>query len=473
MAMADTAHADYYAQGTILSNNMLSGATGVSAIASVTVTATLPTNTTAKIKYSQDNANFYNAAGTQEGWDTIAAGTNAINISARGWTGGILYYKIQWTTIDDATTPTISDVTVDYTGDVAAAPNCSSHCQTSGAFVSTDLMTGVATAMRGTERFAYSIPSLPGGSSVTAQFSQDGANWYSSAGTLWGSDTLSSGVHMNETTALSLAALNWADGTHFYYKLNLTTTDDTQVPTITYAGLLFAQMTTLGSQLDGPSKSNLVGWWTFDGNDMTNTLAYDKSGQGNDGTLTNGPTKTIGYLGQGLSFDGVDDVVVVPDADVFTQSALTVSFWKKDINNSADRQFVGKRSSGNRSWGVVGNDGDRALKFIISDAINTENNNATTPNGGMAVGQWYHVVAVFNGAGSGNSGRMQMYIDGVAQSLTFTGTIPATLVNNTNTVDIGLGYYGSLDDVRIYNTALTASQVSDLYKLGTVIQKRP
>src|SRR5919106_1852008 len=48
----------------------------------------------------------------------------------------------------------------------------------------------------------------------------------------------------------------------------------------------------------------LVGWWTFDGNHMAGVHAYDASGNGNRGTLTNGPRLAEGKLGQAMEFDG-------------------------------------------------------------------------------------------------------------------------------------------------------------------------
>src|SRR3989344_5449775 len=55
----------------------------------------------------------------------------------------------------------------------------------------------------------------------------------------------------------------------------------------------------------------LVGYWSFNAPDMAADAAFDKSGQDNKGTLTNGPTRTEGKIGQALSFDGVDDYVNV------------------------------------------------------------------------------------------------------------------------------------------------------------------
>src|SRR5919109_3965900 len=60
--------------------------------------------------------------------------------------------------------------------------------------------------------------------------------------------------------------------------------------------------------------NGLVGWWTFDGSDISGVQAYDRSGNGNRGILTSGPTRTIGKIGQGLQFDGVNDYVSGPSS---------------------------------------------------------------------------------------------------------------------------------------------------------------
>src|SRR5690349_16688012 len=58
--------------------------------------------------------------------------------------------------------------------------------------------------------------------------------------------------------------------------------------------------------------STVVGYWKLD--DGTGTVAADSSGQGNNGTLVNGPTWTAGKVGGALQFDGVNDVVDVPNS---------------------------------------------------------------------------------------------------------------------------------------------------------------
>src|SRR3989338_6275632 len=76
--------------------------------------------------------------------------------------------------------------------------------------------------------------------------------------------------------------------------------------------------------------SGLVGYWSFDWPDMAGNVAYDRSGQGNKSTLTNGPTRAVGKIGQALDFDGGNDYVSVADpaADVGTAN-LTLALWIK------------------------------------------------------------------------------------------------------------------------------------------------
>ena len=60
--------------------------------------------------------------------------------------------------------------------------------------------------------------------------------------------------------------------------------------------------------------NGLVGSWSFDGPDMAGVTAYDRSGNANNGTLTNGPVRAVGRIGQALGFDGV--IAVPPSASL-------------------------------------------------------------------------------------------------------------------------------------------------------------
>ena len=85
----------------------------------------------------------------------------------------------------------------------------------------------------------------------------------------------------------------------------------------------------IGSNLKLIAQSEgLVGWWSFD--EGSGTIAYDRSGNNNNGTLINGPTWTQGKVGGALSFDGVDDYVVVPhNSTLNITSSITIMAWIK------------------------------------------------------------------------------------------------------------------------------------------------
>lgn len=92
-------------------------------------------------------------------------------------------------------------------------------------------------------------------------------------------------------------------------------------PSVTHAGVIINRPFQAGLNY------GLVGCWNFDG---SYTKAPDCSGNNNTGTLTGGPTKTQGKIGQALDFDGVDDYVAVPYSSSIAPSNITLSYWMKE-----------------------------------------------------------------------------------------------------------------------------------------------
>ena len=107
---------NYSSPGTIVSNNLLTGVTGVDGIDEFVYNlSSKPTGTTATVQFSQNGTNWYNSANVPGGTDTLTTGTNnTINIHALGWTGANFYYKVAFTG-DGMTTPVLDDVNVNYT----------------------------------------------------------------------------------------------------------------------------------------------------------------------------------------------------------------------------------------------------------------------------------------------------------------------------------------------------------------------
>ncbi|MFZ2187077.1 MAG: fused MFS/spermidine synthase [Candidatus Moraniibacteriota bacterium] len=86
--------------------------------------------------------------------------------------------------------------------------------------------------------------------------------------------------------------------------------------------------------------TSLKGYWSFNGADVSGTTAYDRSGAGNNGALTNGPAAAIGKLGQALNFDGTNDYVSVPNASSLNPTNVTVAAWVK--TSTTDGYIIAK-----------------------------------------------------------------------------------------------------------------------------------
>ena len=206
----------------------------------------------------------------------------------------------------------------------------------------------------------------------------------------------------------------------------------------------------------GDVTSNLVGHWML--NDGFGTTARDSAGN-HPGTLGNGPTWVPGKSGQAVSFDGVDDFIDLGILDI-SGSALTIAAWiKADSFATNDARILSK------SMGSAEQDhyfmlstfesGGSKLRFRLKTGTTTST--LVASSGVLATGQWIHVAAVYNGS------AMILYKDGVEVGrLAKTGVVA---INATTKVAIGRNpqaygaFDGAIDDVRVYQRALSASEV--------------
>jgi len=224
-----------------------------------------------------------------------------------------------------------------------------------------------------------------------------------------------------------------------------------------------------------PSTHNLglVGHWTFDGKNVVNGVALDSSGSGNNGNLGSIATSTfysIGKIGQGFNFDGVDDYVNVGDiASTDGLSALTVSFWIKAPSSPTTQEIITDTNNvGLDGWAVeLTANMNFSLRNTADGYISSYKSYAGNFNA------WHFITMVYDGSLSGNSNRAKYYLDGIKQTFdTQTGTVPSSLNTNIGALIIGaandltLPLKGNLDDVRVYNRALSAGEVKNLYNQG-------
>jgi hypothetical protein len=229
--------------------------------------------------------------------------------------------------------------------------------------------------------------------------------------------------------------------------------------------------------LDGP-QNGLVGWWTFDGKHMSGNRAFDASGQGNYGTLTgsNGlPVRTIGKIGQGLSFDGVDDYVELGTPSIIRiTGSITLSAWiKASTLTGTDRRIITKGSPGGQgfSYGIdITNDNGsyQALMVLTSSGADYFGRYSATT---ISTGQWYHVVGVYNAANQ----TVDLYLNGALDNGIKLGTIQSSINDSsgdpfrigTDSQGIMSDYWnGLIDDVRVYNRDLTRDEIKRLYNSG-------
>lgn len=233
----------------------------------------------------------------------------------------------------------------------------------------------------------------------------------------------------------------------------------------------------------GTSTSALVGWWTFD--DGTSTIATDFSGRGNNGTLTNiafPATATSGWTTQGkrgkaLLLDNTDDYVNIgdrPSLDFGTQGFTIAGFVKK--SSTAADVLVEKRGSGLVGYMLaLGYPSASNVTLFLNDTSVSQKiytfSGASASLSRFALGAWFHVAVVVDRAAN----TAYLYLNGAQVS---SANIAATSGNIDSDASFRIGYdaggfkfNGAVDEVRMYNQPLSASDVAAIYKSGEIVKK--
>ena len=195
--------------------------------------------------------------------------------------------------------------------------------------------------------------------------------------------------------------------------------------------------------------TNLVAYYPFNKN------ANDESENDHHGTV-NGATLTTDRLGNANSayaFNGVNDIITIPHNESLNSSnELSFSVWVKPTSLK-NAMILGKSNYSNAT--------NYLLRTTASGYISFEYKNFANSNSlPLTAGAWNHIAVV-----SQQDNSKQVYINGVLASHT-NATSPYGIVTNALTIGARPGaefFDGSIDDLRIYKSALTASNVSSLY----------
>lgn len=216
----------------------------------------------------------------------------------------------------------------------------------------------------------------------------------------------------------------------------------------------------------------LIAYWPYNGGTVTSSLVLDIA-DNNHGTLNGSPLFGPGRIGQGLSFDGVDDYVTIPDSSHwdFAGKERTLALWiKADARDypGCCPMFFENFSGGDPGTGwnlLIGDDPDNHLSFDHRAAPNLSSPNRAQLVSSMPLNDnnWRHVVITMDGS------EARLYINGVLDDTDSYAQLidqpPGLMIMGRHTSG-GKYYKGLMDDVRIYNRALSAEEVQRLYEQG-------
>ena len=254
---------------------------------------------------------------------------------------------------------------------------------------------------------------------------------------------------------------------------------------IVLLALVFTGLQGLGGRQRYESVSTgLIAHWKMNDNLVCNVVidevgvsngTYHGTGGSNDYTTVH---SVAGKINQALDFDGTQDYIEIADHDDFTfgdgtdDSPFSISAWIY-TNDAACFEIVGKSvytPAKQYEWFFDISASKLTLQLNHLDGSAHLGRDCSLA---FATGQWYHVVATYDGRGGANAeDGIKLYVDGVRKddgdshrTGTYTamddGTAPVWISQYADSYSNGL-----IDNVMIFNTELTPTQVSSLYNSG-------
>jgi hypothetical protein len=214
----------------------------------------------------------------------------------------------------------------------------------------------------------------------------------------------------------------------------------------------------------------LAAHWPLD--EASGTDALDDTG-GNGGTYTNGAApNATGMVGTAAAFDGNNDYIEIPHSADYLLDNGTIAFWFKTDSASSTQGLFSKDSSGYDTGGHVHIHTESSR---VKVRLQSTSSSYTVQSGTISNNTWYHVVFIFGAGGmklylNGSEADTDSYSGGLGTSSGGTGNqepiaLGANTWNSGNQVVTPLSNYfsGTIDDVRIYDWSLDATQVTNLH----------
>lgn len=227
----------------------------------------------------------------------------------------------------------------------------------------------------------------------------------------------------------------------------------------------------MGKQLDIGPTEGLSGHWPLDDTDTTASALAGPDGS-LDGGLDGASDSVLARYGNGLQFDGVDDSVNLGTTgivnNIFATGGTFAAWYWIDPSASGFRFF-------DKNQGAAPNDGYLASE--VSGKYNftrhfSGNQGRWETTTDVPKGSWVHVAMTYDASATTNDPIV--YFDGVAQPITEQSAPAGTVDDDTGNIlhignrnDLGRALNGILDDVRIYDRVLTATEIGQLRNAHT------
>ena len=283
---------------------------------------------------------------------------------------------------------------------------------------------------------------------------------------------------------------NYLDAKVSNFKLFNTVLSPTEVQTLYNNGTPLTDMS---------SFTSLKGWWKL--NNLSSGLT-DSSSNSNNATISNSATDYAGFVNTlagdssgmsqsnlvqsdlqtvapyskyAMNFDGTDDLITISNESNFDfdrTDPFSLSCWFKCDDVSSNNHIINKLSSTGdyTGYNLFINNTDSKLWFYLRHNYSSPNQIIIKSDSALVNNVWYNLVVSYDG--SSTAAGCKMYIDNVNVSTTESDTLSSSILNNqplriggrspltTNFAN------GSISNVSVWNTALTVSQVSEIYNEG-------
>ena len=202
-----------------------------------------------------------------------------------------------------------------------------------------------------------------------------------------------------------------------------------------------------------PPVPGLVAAYGFD--EATGLTVGDRSPSANTGTISGATRALAGRFGGGLSFDGVNDWVTVPDApSLDLTSGMTLEGWvRPTAGGSTWRTLMLKEQAGNLIYGLYSNEDSARPSGHVFVGGGDRDTRGTAP---VALNAWTHLASTYDGS------ALRLFVNGVQVS---TRALAGPIAASTGALRIGGNavwpewFQGLIDEVRVYNRALTPAEI--------------